>query len=114
MCRIAQAHRALLDRVLDRADDQALAQFGHARVAEGDHFVEVVAGVDVHQREGEFTGTERLFGQAQQHHRVLAAREQQGGIAALGRHFAQDVDRFRFERVEVARVDVAERVRGVG
>ena len=101
----------LLDRVFDRADDQALAQFGHARVAEGDHFVEVVAGVDVHQREREFTGPEGLFGQAQQHHRVLAAREQQGRVGAFGRHFAHDVDRFGFERVEVARVDVGQHAR---
>ena len=52
---------ALLKGFLDRADDQALAQFGHALVAEGDHFGEVMAGVDVHQREREFAGTESLL-----------------------------------------------------
>jgi hypothetical protein len=95
--RIAQAHGAALDRVFDRADDQAFAQFGHALVAEGDDFREVVAGVDVHQREGEFAGTEGLFGDAQQDDRVLAAREQQGRVAAFGRDFAHDVDGFRFQ-----------------
>ena len=60
-----------------------------------------MAGIDVHQREGEFTGAESFLGQAQQDHRVLAAREQQGRITAFGRHFAQDVDRFRFQGIEV-------------
>src|SRR6185369_15465673 len=42
---------AALHRILDRTYDQPLAQFGGALVAEGDDFLVVVAGVDVHQRE---------------------------------------------------------------
>ncbi len=76
-----QHDAAARDRVLDRAHDQALAQLGGARVAERDHFGKVVPGVDVQQREREAARAERLLGQAQQHERVLAAGEQQRGIA---------------------------------
>ena len=51
--RVRQAHRAARDRILEVADDQALAHLGDAPVAELDHLGEVVAGVDVQQREGQ-------------------------------------------------------------
>jgi hypothetical protein len=38
----------------------------------------------------------------------LPPENSRAGIRAFGRHFAQDVDRFRFERVEVARIDGGE------
>jgi hypothetical protein len=41
------------DAVFQVADHQALAHLGHALVAEADHLGEVVAGVDVQQREGQ-------------------------------------------------------------
>ena len=44
---------------------------------------------------------ERLLRQAQHHAAVLAAGEQQRRLAALGRDFAQDVDRFGLEPVQV-------------
>ena len=50
-----------------------------AAVAELDHLREVVAGVDVHDREREARGPERLLGQSQQDDRILAAGEQQTG-----------------------------------
>jgi hypothetical protein len=69
------------------ADDQPLAHLGDAAVAELDHLREVVAGVDVQQREGQAAlvspsapfDLEGLLGQAQHDARILAAREQQGG-----------------------------------
>ena len=82
--RRAARTRPLRDRVLDRAHDQPLAQLGRARVAKRDHFGEVVAGVDVQQREREAPGAERLLREAQQHERILAAREEQGGVARTG------------------------------
>src|SRR6185369_7269210 len=88
-------------RILDRADDQAFAEFGGALVAEGDDFPVVVAGVDVHQREGELARTERLFGDPQHADRVLAAGEQQHRVGALAGHLAHDVYGFGFEPVEV-------------
>ena len=92
---------ALVDRLLHGRDDQPLAELGDAAVAELDHLGEVVAGVDVHQREREAAGPERLLRQAQQHDRVLAAGEQQHGPLELGRDLAHDVDRLGLERVEV-------------
>ena len=44
---------AAVDRVLNACDDQSLVELGHAPVAELDHLGEVVAGVDVHDRERE-------------------------------------------------------------
>ncbi len=93
--------RAALHRVLNRAHDQALAQLGGALVAEGDDFLVVVAGVDVHQREGELARAEGLLGDAQHADRVLAAGEEQHRVGALAGHFAHDVDGFGFEPVEV-------------
>ncbi len=102
---LAQAHGAALDRVLDMAHHQARAQLSHALVAEGDHFRIVVAGVDMHQRERQLdlavAQAEGLQRQVQHHDRVLAAREQQRRVAALGHHLADDVDRLGFEAVEV-------------
>ena len=99
------------DRVLDRAHDQPFAELGCALVAERDHFRKVVAGVDVQQRKREASRAKRLFGQAQQHQRILAAGEEQGGIAALARDLAQDVDRLGFEPGEVMRIGRRERFR---
>ena len=84
-----------------RGDEQPLAELGDAAVAELDHLGEVVAGVDVQQREREAPGAERLLGQAQQHDRVLAAREQQHRALALGGHLAHDVDGLGLEVLEV-------------
>ena len=97
-----QHHAATLDRILDAAHDQSLAQLGGARVTEIDHLAEVVAGVDMHQRKRKTARAKGLFGQAQQHDRILAAREQQHRPFALGGDLAQDEDGFRFQPVQVA------------
>ncbi len=93
---------ALVDRVLDARDDQPLAELGDAAVAELDHLGEVVAGVDVHQRERERRRAERLLGEAQQHDRVLAAAEQQHRALEFGGDLAHHVDRLGLERAQVA------------
>ena len=103
---ITQADRATFDRIFDRADDQALAEFGHALIAEGNDFGKIVTRIDVHQREGKGARTEGFFSDAQQHHGVLAARKKQGRIGAFGRHFAHDVDGFGLQPVQMALVDV--------
>ena len=51
--RMAQAHRAALDRIFEVTDHQPLAHLGDAAVAELDHLGEVVPGVHVQQREGQ-------------------------------------------------------------
>ena len=90
-----------VDRLLHRRDDQPLAELGDAAVAKLDDLGEVVARVDVHQREREATRPERLLGEAQQHDRVLAAAEQQHGLRQLGGDLAHDVDRLGLERLQM-------------
>ena len=62
---------------------------------------EVVARVDVHDRERERRRPERLLGEPQQHDRVLAAGEQQHGLLELGGDLADDVDRLGLQHLEV-------------
>jgi hypothetical protein len=92
---------AAVDRLLHARDDEALAELGDAPVAELDHLREVVAGVDVHDREREAAGTKRLLGEPQQDDRVLPAGEEQHGPLSLGRDLAHDVHRLRLELVEM-------------
>jgi sulfate adenylyltransferase subunit 1 (EFTu-like GTPase family) len=66
----------------------------------------IIADTPGHERErqrGLALGAqpERLQRQMQHDHRILAAREQQRRLAALGHELAQNVDRFRLEPVEV-------------
>jgi hypothetical protein len=72
------------------------------RIAEGDHFAELPAGVHVQQRNRRAPGREGLEQQVQQHRAVLADRIQQHRIAEVGRHLAQDVQALCFETIEVA------------
>ena len=95
-------HAPRVDRLLDRGDEQPLAELGDPPVAELDDLREVVPGVDVQQREREAPGPERLLGQPQQHDRVLAAGEQQRRPLALRGDLAHDVDRLGLEVVEMA------------
>ena len=96
------AHAALVDGLLHGGHDEALAQLRHAAVAELEDLGEVVAGVDVHDREGELGRPEGLLREAQQHDGVLAAGEEQHGPLELGGHLAHDEDGLRLEGVQVA------------
>jgi len=111
--RVRQAHRAALDGIVNVTDNETLAHLGDPAVAELDHFGEVVAGVHVQQRERQpaievapcVPFLERLLGQPQDHARILAAREQQGGALEGGDGFAQDEDGFFLQPVEVRMVE---------
>ncbi len=92
---------SLVDRLLHRRDHEALAELLDATVAVLDRLGEVVPGVDVHDRERELAGPERLLGEPEQDDRVLAAREEQHRTLELGRDLAEDVDGLRLELVEV-------------
>ena len=96
---------ARVDRLLHRGDEQRLAELRDAPVAILDHLGEVVAGVDVHDREGELAGAERLLGEPEQHDRVLAAGKEEDGALELGGELAHDVDGLRLELVEVGELD---------
>ena len=64
-----------------------------------------MARVDVHHREGELAGAERLLGEPQEDDRVLPAGEEKDGAFELGGKLAHDVNRLRLELVEVAEMD---------
>ena len=95
-------HATLVDRVLDAGHDQALSDLGHAPIAILDGLREVVAGIDVHDRERETRRSEGLLGEAQEDDRILAPREEQDRRSGLRRDLAHDGDRLRLERIEVA------------
>src|SRR3954453_16332876 len=94
-------YAALVDRLLHARDDEPLAEFRDAAVAELDHLGEVVTGVDVHDGKRELRGTERLLREPQQHDRVLAAREEKHRTLSLRGDLPHDVDRLRLELVEM-------------
>ena len=90
-----------VDVVLHLRDDQPGRQLGGPLVAERQHLVEVVAGVDVHQRERHPGRPEGLLGQAQHDDRVLAAAEQQRGALELRGDLAHHVDALGLQHVEL-------------
>jgi len=94
-------HPAGVDGRLDAGHDQTGSELGHPPVAELEDLGEVVPGVDVHQRERERGGPERLLGHPQHDDRVLAPGEQQHGALELGRHLAEDVHRLRLQGGQV-------------
>ena len=116
--RVRQAHRAAADAVVQVADHQALAHLGDAPVAEVDDFREVVAGVDVQQREGQAalelvaadSMLEGLLGQAQHHAGILATGEEQRRALEAGHHLAQDEDGFFLQPVQVLLVQRGQQV----
>ena len=98
----ALAQAAVVDVVLDRRDLQAQAQALDGRVAEREHLVEVVAGVDVQQLHRHARGPERLGREVKHHHGVLAAAEKDDGLARGRNRLAEDVDALGLERAEGA------------
>ena len=86
-------------------DDAGSAPISRAKsIAEADHFGELVAGVDVEEREGDVAGIEGLLRQAQHHRGVLADGVEHHRVPELGRDFAQDVDALGLEQLQVAEV----------
>ena len=77
---------------------------GDQFVAGLQHLVEVVPGVDVHDRERQPTRGKGLDGQMQHDDRVLATGEQQHGPFELGGHLADDVDGLGLQGAQVAQL----------
>ncbi len=73
-------------------------------IAELEHLGEVVAGVDVHDRERDPTRPEGFLGQPEHDHRVLAPREEQDRALELGRHLPDDVDGLRLDVLELGQL----------
>ena len=97
-------HPAAVDRLLDRGHHQLGVELGHTAVPELEDLGEVVAGVDVHDREGQAGRPEGLLGQPEHHDRVLAPREQQHRALELGHHLTHDVDRLGLEGLEMGQL----------
>src|SRR4051794_15972757 len=100
--RVVLGHPARVDVVLDAGHDQPQAVLLHGLVPELDDLVEVLAGVDVHDREGHRRRPEGLHGEVQHDDRVLAAGEQQSGLLDRRRDLADDVDGLGLQHLEVA------------
>jgi hypothetical protein len=95
-------HPAGVDVLLHAGHDQTHAVTGDEFIAGGDHLVEVVSGVDVHHRERQPAGRERLDCQVQHDDRVLAAGEQQHRPLEFRGDLTDDVDRLGFQRAQLA------------
>src|SRR3546814_12486911 len=63
--------------MLDARNNQTDAEAADPLVPARDDLGEVVAGVDLEQRERDLRGVERLLGEPEHHDRVLASREHQ-------------------------------------
>ena len=92
---------AVVDVVLHVGHDQTKPEAGDRLVAVVEHLGEVVAGVDVQQRERWRRRGEGLDRQVQHDDGVLATAEQHHGPLELAGDLAEDVDRLRLEVVEV-------------
>ena len=90
-----------VDVVLHAAHHQANPHFGHGQISEDDHVLEVVPGVDVHDREGQRRRPERLRCHVQHDDRILATGEEQDGPLEAGRHLPEDVHRLCFQGTEM-------------
>ena len=90
-----------VDRGLDGGDDEPLAELRDPAIAEVQRLGEVVAGVDVDDREREAARPEGLLGEAQQDDGILAAAEQQRRALEDRGRLAEDVDRLGLEGCEV-------------
>ena len=82
--------------------DQLETQLGARPVAELDHLPELVRRVHVQQRPRRLGRIKRLQRQPQHHRRVLADRVQHHRPREFGRDFSQDVNAFRFERLQIS------------
>ncbi len=83
---------------------------GHILVAEGIHFRELLAGVDMHHGK-RHPPEERLAGEPDHDVGVLAQRPQHGQPVDAVEGLAQDVDALRFEAVEMVHGHGIERSR---
>lgn len=82
-------------------DDQLHPRIARGLVAQLVHLLEFPGRVDMHQGEGRRRGIERLFRQVQHDRAVLADGIQHDGVFRLGHDFAQDVDTFGFEPLQM-------------
>ena len=89
------------DGIVDAGNDDGDAQPVNPIVTGLEHLGEVQAGVDLQHRERDLRRVEGLLGESEHHDRVLATAEHQHRLLELCRDLAEDVDRLRFQLVEL-------------
>jgi hypothetical protein len=95
---------ALFEGFVNGADDELGTKLLGAAVAELNQLWKFVAGLDVEERHWDVRGAKGLFREAQQADGILAARKEQGGALELGGDLAHDVDRLRFEMLQMIKM----------
>lgn len=84
-------------------DDQLHARLFGRTFAQLVHRAELPCRIDMQQRKGRACREERLLGKVEHHGRILADRIEHHRLFGLGNDFAQDVDAFGFEPLQVGK-----------
>ena len=92
---------SLPDTLLIGVDQKVKAVLAHGMVAEGDHIPEFPGGVYMQKGKGRFLRPEGLQGQVQHDGAVLSDGIQHHRLITFRRDFAQNVDRLRFQLVQM-------------
>ena len=90
-----------VDGLLNARDDEALSERLDRTIAKLEGLGEVVARVDVQDRERKASRTKRLLREVEEEDRVLASAEQEDGSVELRRELAEDSNGLGFEGHEV-------------
>ena len=94
-------HSSLVDAFLHAAHDEFGSEFLRQFITILDGFLEVMSCVDVQQREWNLRRIESLVGEICYHDRILATREEDDWTFELGSYFAEHVDRFCLQFLEM-------------
>ena len=95
-----------VDGFLDVTYDELGAEEFYEFIAVVHGFVEIVAGIDVDERERRAGGPEGFFGEPCHDDGVFAAGEKESWVLELRRGFPEDENRLGFELIEVGEVVV--------
>ena len=95
------AHPPLVDRVLHVPHDELEPQLPREAVPELDRLGEIVARIDVKQREGNRCGAKGLLGEPRHDDRVLPSRKEEDGTLELRGDLPKDVDRLVLESLKM-------------
>ena len=94
-------HPATVDALLHRADDELGAKLRHKGVAIINSLLEIVAGVNVQERERNMARLESFVRKVSYHYRIFATRKKDDRAFKLRSHFAQDVNGLGLEFFKV-------------
>ena len=98
---------AVGDGVFNFADNQFCADFFGATVAEFIQFWKMMASIHVQKRHRNIRRTKRFFRQPHQTNGILAAGNMRARTLKFRRDFTHDVNRFRFEILQMVEMITA-------